>query len=494
VSGPPTTRYAANGDIHIAYQTIGDGPIDLVFVAGAFTNLDVLWENPDYTRFCERLASFTRLILFDKRGMGLSDRVRIGTLEERMDDVRAVMDAAGSESAVLLGVSEGGPMSMLFAATHPERTRALILAGAEVKEETTEDWPWGESTPEEFEAAVNLERVVDRWGKGLALAYFMPSRAGDEELQKWFGRLQTHSASPHDAVAIMQMAFAIDVRHVAPTINVPTLVVHRTGDGVCSVENGRWLARTIPNARYVELPGADHILFVNGDDILAEIQEFLTGTREPIDPDRVLATVMFTDIVGSTERAGEMGDSRWRELLESHNALVCEQVERFDGRPVKSTGDGFLATFDGPAKAIRCASTITAEVRRLGIEVRAGIHTGECERMNGDVGGLAVHIGARVGSLAPPGHVVVSSTVRDLVAGSGIDFVERGTEVLKGVPGEWRLYSVAGPASSVASAKPIADTRCDRASDRVGVAMARRAPWIGRSIARAFMPSARKRG
>jgi pimeloyl-ACP methyl ester carboxylesterase len=443
VSGPPTTRYAANGDIHIAYQTIGDGPIDLVFVAGAFTNLDVLWENPDYTRFCERLASFTRLILFDKRGMGLSDRVRIGTLEERMDDVRAVMDAAGSESAVLLGVSEGGPMSMLFAATHPERTRALILAGAEVKEETTEDWPWGESTPEEFEAAVNLERVVDRWGKGLALAYFMPSRAGDEELQKWFGRLQTHSASPHDAVAIMQMAFAIDVRHVAPTINVPTLVVHRTGDGVCSVENGRWLARTIPNARYVELPGADHILFVNGDDILAEIQEFLTGTREPIDPDRVLATVMFTDIVGSTDRARALGDRAWRDLLERHHAVVRRELQRFRGHEVDTAGDGFFATFDGPARGIRCARAIVEGVRSVGLDVRAGLHTGEVELTPDAVRGIAVHTGARVASLAGPGEILVSGTVKDLIAGSGIELLPRGVHPLKGIPGEWPLFAVA---------------------------------------------------
>ena len=276
--------YAQSGDVSIAYQVVGDGPIDLVFVAGAITNLEVLWEDPDYRRFCERLGAFARLLLFDKRGMGLSDRVRVGTLEERMDDVRAVMDAAGSESAALLGVSEGGPLSMLFAAAHPERTRALVLCGAEVKEERTDDWPWGESTRAEFEQALDLDGVVAGWGKGFAADYFFPNRQGDEALRGWFGRLQVQSATPKDAVAFMRMAFEIDVRHVAPSIKVPTLIIHRSGDPICHVENARWLARQIDGARYLELPGNDHMPWLDREEILAETQEFLTGVREPADP------------------------------------------------------------------------------------------------------------------------------------------------------------------------------------------------------------------
>src|SRR6185312_3371757 len=315
-------RYAENGDIHIAYQVVGDGPLDLVCVMGAMTNLNVLWDDPDYRRLFQQLASFSRLILFDKRGMGLSDRVRVGTLEERMDDVRAIMDDAGSESAVLMGVSEGGPMSMLFAATYPERTQALVLCGAEVKEETTEDWPWGESTREQSDEYLTIENVLERWGKGAALGYFAPSRKDDERLREQFGRLQVQSASPHDALAFMAMAFEIDVRHVVPSINTPTLILHRTGDGVCHVENARWLARNIRGARYVELPGADHIPWIDGDDMMEEIREFLTGVREPEEPDRVLATVLFTDLVGSTDRAQDLGDRRWKETLERHNEIV----------------------------------------------------------------------------------------------------------------------------------------------------------------------------
>ena len=437
------TRYATNGDIHIAYQVVGDGPLDLVYVAGAITNLDVLWENPDYRRFCERLASFTRLILFDKRGMGLSDRVRIGTLEERMDDVRAVMDAAASETAALMGSSEGGPMSMVFAATYPQRTRALILCGTEVKEEKTDDWPWGESTRAEFEEYLDLDRVIERWGKGLAVDSFMPSRAGDEELRRWFGRLQTHSASPHDALASMQMAFEIDVRRVIPSITVPTLILHRTGDRVCSVENGRWLAQHIDGARLVELPGEDHWAWAGGgDDATAEVQEFLTGTREPIEPDRVLATVLFTDIVGSTERARELGDRRWRELLDRHHDVIRRELQRYRGREIDTAGDGFFATFDGPARGIRCAKAVVEAVQNVGLDVRAGLHTGEVELAGDAVRGIAVHTGARVASLAGPGEVLVSGTVKDLIAGSGIELVPRGVHQLKGVPGEWPLYAV----------------------------------------------------
>ena len=435
-------HYAESGDIHIAYQVVGDGPLDLVYVMGAITNLNVLWEDPEYRRFCERLASFSRLILFDKRGMGLSDRVRAGTLEERMDDVRAILDAVGSKSAALMGGSEGGPMSILFAATYPERTRALVLCGAEVKEETTDDWPWGESTREEFEEAMDIDRVVERWGKGGGIDHFAPSRAGDERLRQLAGRMQVESASPHDAVAFMRMAFEIDIRDIVPSVKAPTLILHRTDDKVCHVENARWLARNVEGSRYVELAGADHLPWIDGEDILDEIQEFLTGVREPAEPERMLATVLFTDIVGSTDRAHELGDRRWRDLLERHNDLVRRDLERFRGVEIDTAGDGFFATFDGPARAIRCARSIVENVRSVGLDVRSGLHTGECELSAGSVRGIAVHTGARVASLAAPGEVLVSSTVKDLVAGSGIDFTDRGVHELKGIPGEWRLYAV----------------------------------------------------
>lgn len=434
-------RYAESGEVHIAYQVIGEGPLDLVCVMGALTNLNVLWEDPEYRRFCERLASFSRLILFDKRGMGLSDRVRAGTLEERMDDVRAILDAVGSESAALMGVSEGGPMSILFAATYPERTRALVLCGAEVKEETTDDWPWGEDTRQGFEQSMDIDRVVERWGKGGGIDHFAPSRAGDERLRQFAGRLQVESASPHDAVAFMRMAFEIDIRDIVPSVSAPTLILHRTDDKVCHVENARWLARNVEGSHYVELAGADHLPWIDGDDILDEMQEFLTGVREPAEPERMLATVLFTDIVGSTDRARELGDRRWRDLLERHNEIVRRDLERFRGVEIDTAGDGFFATFDGPARAIRCARSIVENVRGVGLDVRSGLHTGECELSAGSVRGIAVHTGARVASLAAPGEVLVSSTVKDLVAGSGIEFTDRGVHELKGIPGEWRLYA-----------------------------------------------------
>jgi class 3 adenylate cyclase/esterase/lipase len=441
VSAPPI-QYASNGDIHLAYCTIGDGPLDLVLVHGALTNLEVLWDIPEYSEYCERLASFARVITFDKRGMGLSDRVRVGTLEERMDDVRAIMDAAGSESAVLKGVSEGGPLSMLFAATYPQRTQALILCGAEVKEETTDDWPWGEATREEFEEYMAIEKVVDRWGQGLVVGHIAPSRKDDERLRKLFGRLQVQSASPHDAVAFMRMAFEIDVRNVVPAVNTATLILHRVGDQVCHVENARWLSRSIKGAKYVELPGDTHIPWIDGDDMMDEVREFLTGVREPAEPDRVLATVLFTDIVGSTERARALGDARWRDLVERHHELVRQDLARFRGKEIDTAGDGFLATFDGPARAIRSGKAIVDSVRTLGLEIRAGLHTGEVELAGDAVRGIAVHTGARVAAQAGAGEVLVSQTVKDLVAGSGIEFEDRGTHELKGIPGEWRLYAV----------------------------------------------------
>jgi class 3 adenylate cyclase len=333
-------------------------------------------------------------------------------------------------------------MSLLFAATYPERTRALILCGAEIKEEITEDWPWGESTREEFEDAMHIDRVVERWGKGLGLRYFIPSRKDDERLRELWGRLQVQSASPHDAVAFMRMAFEIDVRHVVPTITTPTLVLHRQGDLVCHVENGRWLAQNLPNVKYVELPGENHLAFIDGDDILEEIREFITGVREPAEPDRVLATVLFTDIVGSTERAHDLGDRRWRELVDRHHELVRQELMRYRGHEVDTAGDGFFATFDGPARAIRCARSIVEDVHGIGLDIRAGLHTGEVELAGDAVRGIAVHTGARVAAHAGAGEVLVSQTVKDLVAGAGIEFEDRGARELKGIPGEWRLYAV----------------------------------------------------
>ena len=444
VSGDLDIRYARNGDVHLAYQVLGDGPIDLVFVQGILTHLRVSWEYAGFRRFCEQLASFSRVILFDKRGMGMSDRVAVGTLEDRMDDVRAVMDAAGSERAALLGVSEGAPMSILFAATYPERTHALLLCGAEVREETDAEWPWGESTREEFDAAMDV--LPDRWGRpewaARVIEMFIPSAADDPGVRQWT-RSITDAASPGAARAFMRMAFDIDVRHVLPSVHVPALVVHRRGDRVCHIENGRYIARNIAAARYVELDGEDHIPFgPGGDEIVAEVREFLTGVRGPVESDRVLATVVSTDIVGSTARAVDLGDRRWRDLLHQHHARVRMQLDRFGGREIDTAGDGFLASFDGPARAIRCAAAAVTAVAELGIEIRAGVHTGECEVADGKLLGIAVHIGARVAGEAASGEVLVSSTVRDLVAGSGLRFAERGTFGLKGVPGEWRLYAL----------------------------------------------------
>jgi pimeloyl-ACP methyl ester carboxylesterase len=447
VATAPEIRYAQNGDVHIAYQVLGQGPPDLVLVDGFVTHLGAMWADPVRRRFCERLASFSRLILFDKRGMGLSDHVPFGTLEERMDDVRAVMDAVGSEQAALFGQSEGGPMSILFAATYPERTLALLLVGAEVKEETTDDWPWGESTREEFEES--MRGVPARWGTlaqaERAVATRNPSAMGDESATEAWRRRLVESASPGDAIAFMRIAFEIDVRDVIPSVRAPTLVVHARGDRVCVVENGRYLAANIPGARYVELDSDDHIpWYADADAVAGEIQEFLTGVREPAEPERVLATVLFTDIVGSTERASELGDRRWRDLLQLHHERIRAELARFRGREIDTAGDGFLAAFDGPARAIRCACAAIDAVDELGVRIRAGVHTGECEVFGDALSGIAVHIGARVAGQAQPGEVLVSNTVKDLVAGSGIVFEDRGMAVLKGVPGEWRLYVVRG--------------------------------------------------
>jgi class 3 adenylate cyclase len=443
----PEVEFAQSGDVSIAYRVVGDGPVDLVYVQGAFTHLDVYWELPAFRRYCERLGEFSRLVLFDKRGMGMSDRVPGGTpLDVRMDDIRAVMDAVGSESAAVMGESEGGPLAILFAAAHPERTRALILQGGEVRERSDEDWPWGEATVEQFET--NATRIAETWGKpATAPSKRIPSMVDDPgypAIAAWWAKVQRNSATPAAWEAFARMAFDIDVRDVVPSIHVPTLIIHATGDQVCHVENARWLADRIPGSRFVEMPGSDHLPWFHPDATLAEIREFITGSREPEEPDRILATILFTDIVGSTELASKLGDRRWRDLLESHHDAVRAELQRYRGREVDTAGDGFLAVFDGPARAIRAANAIVEAVRRIGLEIRAGIHTGEIEQLpSGDIRGIAVHTGARVAATAHPGEVLVSSSVRDLVAGSGFEFVDRGSHVLKGIDEERRLYAVA---------------------------------------------------
>ena len=435
----PETRYTKSGDVNIAYQVVGEGPFDLVVVPAAFSHLEAAWEEPSYARYLKRLASFSRVILLDKRGTGLSDRVAgVPTLEDRMDDVRAVMDAVGSERAALYGASEGGPVTALFTATYPERTAALVLYAPFAK-----TWVSPQLSPAPELVQPIFDAIERTWGQGLSINRFAPSRAGDEQFKQWWARFERLGASPGAMVALTRMNMEIDIRDVLPLICVPTLILHRVGDRAVDVEHGRYAAELIPGAKYVELPGVDHFPSVgDADAILDEVQEFLTGVRPAPEPDRVLATVLFTDIVGSTERAAQLGDHRWRDLLDSYYALARRDLGRFRGREVKTTGDGFLATFDGPARGIRCACAISDEAGRLGLPIRAGLHTGECEIMGEDIGGIAVHIGARVAAEAAPGEVLVSSTVKDLVAGSGLRFEERGAHALKGVPEEWRLFAV----------------------------------------------------
>ena len=439
----PETRYAKSGDVHIAYQVVGDGPLDLVYAPPWIGNMELFWEEPSYARFLKRLASFSRLILFDKRGTGSSDRgAEIPMIEQQVDDLTSVMDSVGSERAALLGASEGGSLCTFFTATRPERTSALILCGAVATTRWSPETPWA-LTRENFEAWI---QIVERdWGRPLAIELFAPSVAHEKRFREWWARLLRLAASPAAAIALLRMLVEIDVRPVLPTIRVPTLVLHCTGDRVVNVEHGRYLGRHIPNAKYVELPGTDHFPYLgDADAILAEIEEFLTGVRPLPEPDRVLATVLFTDIVTSTERSAQVGDRRWKDLLDQHDAFIRRELERHRGRLVKNTGDGILATFDGPARAIRCAQAIAASVKLLGIDIRAGLHTGEVELRGEDVTGIGVNIAARVMETAGPGEVVVSSTVKDLVAGSGLRFVDRSTHDLRGVPGEWRLFAVEG--------------------------------------------------
>lgn len=434
-----TTRYARNGDVHVAYQVLGSGSIDVVLVPGFVSHLELQWADPRSAKFLEGLASFSRLIMFDKRGTGLSDPVPgVPTLEERMEDLRAVLDAVGSQQPALIGVSEGGPMSALFAATYPERTAALVLYGSFAKVLADVDHP--DALPEVSFARISA--AVDRWGEGESVDVLAPSylEAGAIAHQLW-GTFERMAASPGMAKACVDAWQEIDVSGILSAINVPTLVLHRSGD-FFPIGEARSMASRIPGARFKELPGSDHLMWLgDSGSVLSEIEEFLTGQRHEMESDRVLATVLFTDIVDSTRRAAELGDGAWKELRGKHDGLVRRQLAYHRGREIKSMGDGFLATFDGPARAVRCARSIVEGLKGLGIEVRSGLHTGEIEVSGDDIGGIAVHIGARIGAIGGPGDVLVSSTVKDLVVGSGLAFADRGTHTLKGVPGEWALYA-----------------------------------------------------
>jgi pimeloyl-ACP methyl ester carboxylesterase len=434
-------RYAVNGDVHIAYQIVGSGSVDLVYTPGIWSNLDVMWEWPSWARYLDRLASFSRLILFDMRGVGLSDRgSEPPVLELQMDDVRAVMDAASSESAVIFGGARGAAMTMLFAASYPERTRALILYAPIARSVQADDWPYGRTAEEQ-------ERFFDRFTAemGTAQNLDLQGPSHDAAFKTWWARFERLGASPGAWRELQVIMAPLDVRAVLDHIQAPTLVLHRHGDRIVDVRQGQAVAARIPDARFVELEGDDHIpILGDADAVVDEVAEFITGVRPARESDRVLTTVLFTDIVDSTARAVTVGDQRWRELIEQHHRVVRARLVRFQGTEIDTAGDGFFARFDGPARAVRCAVEISRAVSDLGLEVRAGVHTGEVELMGDKIGGIAVHIGARVAALAGPGEVLVSRTVVDLVGGSGIDFEDRGENELKGVPGIWGLFAARG--------------------------------------------------
>ena len=444
---PSPIRYAKAGDVHIAYRTLGEGPVDLVLISGSISNVELDWDQPQYVEFMERLALAGRVITFDRRGVGISDRVPSPSLEERMDDVRAVLDDLGSRRAVLFGYGDGGAMGTLFTATYPDRVQALVLYWFEPRRRWAPDYPWGLSA----EAARRyLDEALAGWNdleraSREQLAVTAPSAIADNALQDWLVRWQRLSVSPGAFADFRRVNLEVDVRHVLPSIRAPTLVLHRVDQELVPAEVSRYVAERIPTAVYVELSGRDVWPFLEGSEEMAEaIVRFVeeSGTAPEVEFERVLVTILFTDIVAATERAAELGDARWRELLSEHHRVVRRLLARFRGRELDTAGDGFFASFDGPARAIRCATALSDELRELGLEVRAGLHTGECEVIDGKVAGIAVHIGARVAAEAAPGEVLVSSTVRDLVAGSGLQFEDRGEHELKGMPGEWRLYAV----------------------------------------------------
>jgi class 3 adenylate cyclase len=440
----PETRYARLGDLHLAYQVIGEGPPDILLLDQWFGHVDAQWDVPPLAQLRERLASVGRLIMFDKRGTGLSDPIptaSLPTLEEFMADIPTVLDTVGSVRPALIANIGGGILAMPYAAAHPERISSLILVDCFARFLEAPDFPIGAPMAD---LAPALDLAEGDTGRGVMVDLFAPSIANDERIRRAWARYERSAATPGSTKAIVRLIYESDVRDVLPAIRVPTLVIHRRDATGFRVAHGRYLAKHIPDARYVELPGIDNLIWAGDQDaIVAEIQAFLTGVRPAPEPHRVLATVLFTDIVGSTERAAELGDSPWQALLADHNRAVRRQLDRYGGREVKVVGDGFLATFDGPARAVRCAIAIRDDVRELGLEIRAGIHVGEIEVLPDDIAGLAVHIGARVSALAGAGEVLVSSTVKDLVVGSRINFDDRGSHVLKGVPGQWRLFAVA---------------------------------------------------
>lgn len=489
--GLPETRYARSGELNIAYQVLGDGPFDVVFVPGFISHLDLQWGVPIIHEFFQRIASFSRLILFDKRGTGLSDPVAgPAPLEERMDDLRAVMDAAGSERAAIIGVSEGGPLSILFAASYPERVSSLALCGTFVYGPESEDAVadgsavFSELGGERWRRDGELiaQTMLHEWGSGKTLALLAPSSEG-LMANLTLAAFERSAGSPQMVRAIYDMAVEVDVRDILATISVPTLVIHREHE-LFPVEQARYMASRIPDARLAVLAGSDHVPWLKDDETyLDELTEFLTSAFVEQAPGRVLSTVLFTDIVSSTERASELGDQRWRELLEQHYALVRELLERHRGREVNTTGDGLLATFDGPARAIRCGQALVRRLERAGIPIRAGIHTGECEVVGDDLAGIAVHIGARVAALGGSGELLVSSTVKDLVVGSGIRFQHHGEHELKGVPEQWVVYRVLGDDDTDGAARlPVEDGRKPRMLDRALLATLRRNPRLTRRL------------
>src|SRR5215469_13579981 len=433
----PPVRYARSGDIHIAYRVYGAGPRDIVMIPGTLAHLDVYWAIPSYQRLLKRLTAFARVIIFDKRGQGLSDRVDAEqTMEERIDDVRAVMDAAGSQSATIYGWSEGGPMSIMFAAAHPDRVTALILYGTFA---SAKDQPEA-ATREQLEAL--LAAIENHWGEGILLRVNAPNAANDPAMIEWCCRLERASASPGSIVALMRANNEIDVRHILPTVKVPTLVMHRTGDALVPLASGRSLAEQVPGAIFDEIPGDDHFFTdaETADFVADKIERFVTGSLHRHEPDRVLATVMFTHIVDAIERAATIGEQRWSELLRRFYELLRAELVTFRGREIRTVSDGLLATFDGPARAIRCACSVRDKVSRLGLHLRTGLHTGECDLRGDNLHGIAVDIAATVASIAASDQVMMSSTVKDLVAGSNLQFADRGTHTLEDIPGEWRLF------------------------------------------------------
>ncbi len=437
----PEVHYTRIENAAVAYQVVGDGPLDVVFLPEWVNNLEMQWQDPRLARFPTRLASFARVVMLNMRGIGLSDPLPRGdspTVEQWMDDITAVLDAVGSSRAALLGTGIGGSLAVVFAATYPDRVSALGLVNATARSAAAPDYPFGITSEWREKAQQEMARS---WGRAPILELRAPEVAWDARFRDWYSRFERYGASPGMALDVLRMIHDLDVRHVLPAVQCPVLVVHRSGDPIIRVEHGRYLAEHLPAAGYVELPGAGHAYWSGDQDrILDEIQEFLTGAPAGAAIDRVLATILFTDIVGSTDLAARLGDVRWAELLDAHRVLVRRELERFRGQEVDTVGDGFVATFDGPARGIRCAAAIRDALAPIGLRIRAGLHTGEIERRADGIAGIAVHIGARVEARAEPGEILVSRTVVDLVAGSGIGFVERGAHELKGVPGTWPLF------------------------------------------------------